>query len=102
MPRFGSVWLDAVCLVPNPASVVMMLWIRCGSISLSIFRRSGSKDCAEPAEELLAKALPAAWLTAAWAVAVLATRGAATAVTADADRKARRLGLLLLGTSLLS
>jgi hypothetical protein len=24
MPRFGSVWLDAVCLVPKLASFVMM------------------------------------------------------------------------------
>src|SRR5258708_38409105 len=36
------------------------------------------------------------------AVATLETRGAATAVAADADRNARRVGLLLRGTSLLS
>src|SRR5215469_7578740 len=102
MPRFGSVWLDAVCRVPKPASVVMMLLIRCGSISLSAFRRSGSKSCAARAEVPLAKVLAEARLTAALAVAVPATRGAATAVAADADRKVRRLGLLLRGTPLFS
>lgn len=31
MPRTGSVWLDAVCLVPNWVSRSTVAWIRAGS-----------------------------------------------------------------------
>ncbi len=43
IPRTGSVWLDAVCLVPNETSVSIVAWIRFGSICLISARRSGSK-----------------------------------------------------------
>ena len=42
MPRFGSVWLDAVCLVPNETSCSMVAWMRFGSIWLSRASRPGS------------------------------------------------------------
>src|SRR3984885_154554 len=65
--------------------------MRAGSISLSSFRRSGSKPrraagAAEPAAAALA--------TVAWA-----TTGATTAVAADAARNERRLGFLRSGMS---
>ena len=91
MPRFGSVWLDAVCLVPNPASVVMIAWIRAGSISLSTFRRSGSNPWPRWRRP---QPVAAALAAVAWA-----TRGAATAVAAEAARNARRLGRFRSGMS---
>jgi hypothetical protein len=63
MPRFGSVWLEAVCRVPNAARVVMFVLIRAGSICLSISRRSGSMLAAErrpaAAEVVAARAVAA-------------------------------------------
>src|SRR5215469_9748483 len=35
MPRFGSVWLDCVCLVPNATSCWMVAWMLLGSIWFS-------------------------------------------------------------------
>ncbi len=42
MPRFGSVWLDAVCRVPKLTSFRIVALIRSGSMSRSIARRPGS------------------------------------------------------------
>jgi hypothetical protein len=85
MPRTGSVWLDAVCLVPNETSFSMVAWIRLGSICLIRARRAGSKFPVFVAEPTLAEA--------ALAGAITETRGAAaTAVTAEAEMNARRLG----------
>src|ERR1700722_13506496 len=95
IPRFGAVWLEAVCRVPKAARVVMMVLIRAGSISLSALRRSGSIR-----GEL--RTAVAAEVVAACAVATWATRGAVTAVAADAERNRRRLGLLRAGTALFS
>src|SRR5206468_5342538 len=89
MPRTGSVWLDAVCRVPNETSFRIVALIRSGSISRSIARRAGS----------------GAWRLSAGAVSARAVplrRGAATAVTAEADRNARRVEPLRLRTSLFS
>src|ERR1700722_18226345 len=94
MPRFGSVWLDRVCLVPNPASVWMVAWMRLGSMARSTVTRSGEglgEGRREPACAVAALA------GVAWA-----TMGAATAVTAVADRNARRLVPLGAETRLFS
>ena len=45
MPRFGSVWLEAVCRVPNWVSRRIVAWIRSGSICRIKARRSGSMRC---------------------------------------------------------
>ena len=84
MPRTGSVWLDAVCLVPNWVSRRMVAWIRSGSICLIRARKAGSN-------------FPVFWAGrgpagAALAGAACATMGTATAVTAAAERNVRRLG----------
>jgi hypothetical protein len=84
MPRTGSVWLDAVCLVPNWVSRRMVVWIRLGSIWLIRARRAGSKF-----PVLWAEPRPAG---AARAGLAYATRGAATAVTAEAERKRTATG----------
>ena len=84
MPRAGSVWLDAVCLVPNETSVWMVAWMRLGSIWLIRARRAGSNFPVFMAGPTLAEA--------ALAGAITETRGAAAAVTAEAERNARRLG----------
>jgi len=84
MPRTESVWLDAVCLVPNWVSRSIVAWMRLGSIRLIRARRSGSKLPVFVAGPTLAEA--------ALAGAITETRGAAAAVTADAARNARRLG----------
>jgi len=92
MPRTGSVWLDAVCLVPNWTSRRIVALIRSGSISRSNARSPESGSC-----RMAEGAVPAS--------AVPLNRGAATAVTAEADRKARRASgaeLARLRTSLFS
>jgi len=63
----------------------MVAWIRLGSICLIRARRSGSKFPVLLAGPALAEA--------ALAGAITETRGAAAAVTAVAERNARRLGL---------
>ena len=90
MPRFGSVWLDSVFLVPNETSFSMVAWIRWGSIWLISARRAGSKSPVSLAEPTLAEA--------ALAGATTETRGTAAAVTAEAERNARRLGPFEPGT----
>src|SRR5215475_1191075 len=95
MPRLGSVWLEAVCLVPNPASFVMMAWIRCGSIWAIAARSSFLSWMWCGSEEPL-------WVVAASAEAAPETIGAAAAVAADADRNTRLLGPLRPETSLFS
>src|SRR5712691_6419941 len=82
MPRAGSVWLDAVCLVPNWTSRRIVALIRAGSTSRSRARSPGSGTCPMASSPVLASADPAS--------AVPVIRGAATAVTAEADRNARR------------
>src|SRR5215469_15139275 len=94
MPRFGSVWLEAVCLVPNVTSFSIVAWMRFGSICLISARRFGSKMpvwVAGPGVTVAALADPARM-----------TMGAAIAVAAEADRNARRLGPFEPGTSLFS
>src|SRR5215472_12972823 len=94
MPTFGSFWVEAVCLVPNVTSFSIVAWMRFGSICLIRFRRSGSKFpvlLAGPGVTVAALADPAR-----------ITMGAVIAVTAEADRNARRLGLFEPGTSLFS
>src|SRR3984957_16303853 len=95
MPRFGSVWLDPVCLVPKPARVVMMVWIRFGSISRTAARRSWWSS---------GRALAAARLLTVDARASVALEmiGAAIAEAAPADRNSRRLGAWGRETSFLS
>jgi hypothetical protein len=83
MPRTGSVWLDSVCLVPNCVSRRMMAWIRPGSTSRTMARRSGSDPCPVTANPVSA--------AAALAGVVRVSMGAAAAVTAEADRNARRV-----------
>src|SRR5215472_10896485 len=78
MPRTGSVWLDAVCRVPNCVSRSIVAWIRSGSTWRSSARRAGSGSCRASAGLALARV-------------VLVRMGAATAVTAEADRNARRV-----------
>src|SRR5712691_3459127 len=95
MPRFGSVWLDAVCLVPNAARVVMIVLIRLGSIWASAARSSFLSWMWCGSEEPLC-------MDAALAEAAPATTGAAVAVAADADRNTRLLGPLRPETSLFS
>src|ERR1700748_3309485 len=89
MPRFGSVWLDAVCRVPNETSFSTVALIRSGSTSRSIARRPGSGAWRLSAGSVSARAVPL-------------SRGAATAVTAEADRNARRVEPARPGTSLFS
>src|SRR5215831_16271058 len=84
MPRAGSVWLDAVCLVPNETSFSIVAWIRPGSICANSARRAGSKFPVLLAGPALAEA--------ALAGAITETRGAAAAAAAEAERNARRLG----------
>src|SRR6202042_2927289 len=94
MPRTGSVWLEAVCLVPNWVNRKMVAWIRRGSTSRSMARRSLSgcrRGSAEPAPAV-----------AASAGTERARMGAATAVTAEADRNVRRVGRRVPGTALFS
>src|ERR1700722_1321913 len=95
MPRFGSVWLDAVCRVPKPARVVMMVWIRTGSISRTAARRSWWSA---------GRALAAARLLTVDARARVALEmiGAANAEAAPTDRNVRRLGAWDRETSFLS
>src|SRR5215475_9054312 len=83
IPRTGSVWLDSVCLVPNCVRRRMVAWIRRGSTSRSMARRSGSNP-----REVTAKPASA---VAALAGVVRVSMGAAAAVTAEADRNARRV-----------
>src|SRR5215468_8685784 len=84
MPRFGSVWLEAVCLVPNETSVSIVDWMRLGSICPIRARRSGSKFPVLSAELGVT--------VAALADPARMTMGAVIAVAAEADRNARRLG----------
>src|SRR5215472_1635456 len=84
MPRTGSVWLDRVCLVPNCVSRWMMAWIRPGSTSRSMARRSGSNVCCPVAAGPVSA-------VAALADVVRVRMGAVAAVTAEADRNARRV-----------
>jgi hypothetical protein len=98
MPRFGSVWLDRVCLVPKLTSFWIVALIRAGSIRPINARKAGSNTCAEPALPDLAE--PAAG--AALAMVAWETIGAATAVTADAERNARRVEPRGRGTWLFS
>jgi hypothetical protein len=78
MPRTGSVWLDAVCRVPNWVSRSTVALIRPGSTSRNSARSSSSGSCRVSAGLVPACAVPV-------------RRGAATAVTAEADRNARRV-----------
>src|ERR1700750_51389 len=80
MPRTGSVWLDAVCLVPNWVSCWMVAWIRRGSICLLRARRDGQEFPA-----FLAGPRPPG---AEGAGPACETMGTATAVTAEAERNA--------------
>ena len=94
MPRTGSVWLDAVCRVPNWISRSTVAWMRPGSTSPAGpagRRRAGRWVRAEPGRAV-----------AAPAGTPRVTMGAVTAVTAVADRNERRLGPLAPGTKLLS
>ena len=87
MPRTGSVWLDAVCLVPNWVSRWIVAWIRSGSIWRS--RHAGMVG-------------PRRWGNGTGADrcgtgrGARVTRGAVTAVAAEADRNGGGLGLLSL------
>src|SRR5262245_10118185 len=83
MPRFGSSWLDKVCRVPNSVRRWMVAVIRLASIRCNSIRRAGSKLAGLPS-----RLRPA---DAAKAGAACETMGAAMAVTAEAERKARRL-----------
>src|SRR5215472_2905947 len=85
MPRAGSVWLDAVCLVPNETSVWMVALMRLGSICLNRASRAGSgaRRWGRPDE------VPP---DAALAAVACETMGTAAAATAEADRNRRRLG----------
>ena len=78
IPRTGSVWLDAVCRVPNWTSRCMVASIRPGSTWRSRARRSSSGCC-----------FVSPGLAAAMAVPLM--KGTAAAVTAEADRNARRV-----------
>src|SRR5262249_53335975 len=78
MPRFGSVWLEAVCLVPNVTSFSIVAWMRFGSICLISARRSGSKFPVLPAELGVT--------VAALADPARMTMGAVIAVAAEGDR----------------
>src|SRR6201996_5478513 len=80
IPRTGSVWLDAVCWVPTGPSRRIVALIRSGSIWRSSLRSSGSGCCFCP---------PAGRSVAA--TAVPPSRGTVTAVTAEAERNARRV-----------
>ena len=82
MPRTGSVWLDRVCLVPNWVSRWMVARIRLGSTCCNSIRRAGSKFAGLPASLRPAEAAKAG---------PCETMGAAMAVTAEAERNARRL-----------
>src|SRR5215831_4856362 len=80
MPRAGSVWLDAVCRVPKETSFWMVAWMRAGSIWWIRCRKSGSGFWLRLAVVVAAaRALP------------VRRKGTAAAVTADADRNARRV-----------
>jgi hypothetical protein len=94
MPRFGSVWLDKVCRVPNPASVWIVAWMRLESIARSRATRSR-----EISGRWRGEAVP---VVAALADVAWDTMGAATAVTAEADRNVRRLVPLRAETRLFS
>jgi hypothetical protein len=89
IPRFGSVWLDDVCRVPKLTSFRIVALIRPGSMSRSIARRPGSGAWRLIAGSVSARAVPP-------------SRGTATAVTAEADRNARRVAPARPGTSLFS
>ena len=84
MPRTGSVWLDAVCLVPNWVSRRMVAWIRSGSI------------CSDQSPQSRVE-FPVFWARPTGIGRCGAGRrgaasmGAAAAVTAEADRNARRV-----------
>src|SRR5215471_8482764 len=84
MPRAGSVWLEAVCLVPNVVSFSIVAWMRLGSICPISARRAGSKFPVLRAELGVT--------VAALADPARTTMGAVIAVAAEADRNARRLG----------
>src|SRR5262249_56046747 len=84
MARAGRVWQAGVWLVTNCSSRSMVAWMRLGSIWLIRSRRAGSKFPVFVAEPTLAEA--------ALAGATTETTGAATAVTAEAEGNARRLG----------
>src|ERR1700758_4095097 len=94
MPTFGSVWVEAVCLVPNDTSFSIVAWMRFGSICLISARRSGSKFPVLRAELGVT--------VAALAEPALMTMGAVIAVAAEADRNVRRLGPFEPGTRLVS
>src|SRR5690348_3815359 len=89
MPRFGSVWLDAVCRVPKLTSFRIVALIRAGSMSRSIARRAGSGAWRLSAGSVSARAVPL-------------SRGTATAVAAEAERNARRVAPPRPRTSLFS
>src|SRR5437016_12613699 len=95
MPRFGSVWLEAVCLVPNWTSCWMVAWMRLGSIWRSTDNRPGSG----PGRWGRCEPVPS---VAAPAEVECETSGTAAAATAEADRNRRRLGPFEPETSLFS
>src|SRR5215472_5980323 len=78
MPRFGSVWLDAVCLVPNETSVWMVALMRLGSICCNRASKAGSGPRLWGRDEVPSDAALAA---VAWE-----TIGTVAAATAEADR----------------
>src|SRR5947209_13399342 len=78
MPRTGSVWLDRVCLVPNPTSVWMVAWMRLESIWRSTDNRPGSG----PGRWGRCEPVPS---VAAPAAVECETNGTAAAATAEAD-----------------
>jgi hypothetical protein len=87
MPRCGSVWLDAVCLVPNRTNCWMVALIRLGSTRCSSCHRAGSTLGASSA-----KPSPAGAAYAGEADEAIGAATAAAAVTAVAEMNARRLG----------
>ena len=89
MPRFGSVWLEAVCRVPNETSFVIVAWIRSGSICRRRSRRAGSAADLGSLAPVAACAEPE-------------MRGTVAAATADADRNTRRVVPARAGTALFS
>jgi hypothetical protein len=60
IPRTGSVWDERVCLVPNPTSVWIELWMLSALMSLTISRVSvGTLPCSSPFAGLVANAIVA-------------------------------------------
>src|SRR5579863_10040568 len=87
IPRTGSVWLDAVCRVPNWTSRKIVAWMRAGSTCASRANNPSSGGCGKSAGPEAARAAPE-------------SRGTATALAAEADRNFRRVAPALLGSLL--